>query len=166
MNFSFEIDLVSELYGDRCAKRSGQPLLKHIYEGVSLLMANNLAPEIIAGYILHPITQGGHVDKFPRVKESIGYELAMSYAYYANLYLPRDPYPDIRFTEWPRLEGLLEGMPMDVVWMLWADKVQNRADFERYLMTHKDVPNRERLARYFRVWLAYLNSRLEDHHVQ
>lgn len=156
---------IEEHYGDKKAKRSGQPLIKHIHDGIAIMKAIGASNDAIGAYCIHPIVQSDDALKANfakvRVADGSGYTkngdrewhlapahilLAMEYRWIANLYLS---------TKKINLTSEIELSPLkEVQDMLIADKVQNRKDFEKYhLGKHK---RSEILLRYFKNWLYRL----------
>ncbi|SDY49522.1 hypothetical protein SAMN04487939_102399 [Lysobacter sp. yr284] len=142
-------------YGERTAARSGVKLIRHIDEGLAVLLAIGAPLRAMQGYCLHPLLQDDASLSDSLLPDSTLYRyapdpgavaLAMEYRSVANAYLSQHctgPDDDIA------LSPLTE-----VNQMLIADKVQNRKDFERYhLGTH---PRSEVLAQYFANWLRAL----------
>lgn len=145
-------------YGDKCAKRSGLPLMHHIDEGLYLLRTRVGGPftpasEVVqAAYCLHPLVQeeqeliANTLSGLLATLPTAPLEMAMDYRKWANAYLSNDLYGS------PFVPGGLNGVRM----MLQADKIQNFKDFALYLEGHSDVPNTVDLRRYFRAWNNYL----------
>lgn len=157
-------NLILKYYGNKCAKRSKVPLMNHIEEGSVILLALNADLDTIHAFMLHPIFQNEE-DEFiveavknfnPRV-----ITLAKQYAVYANAYLCRPETDTIRSVKdlkqhFASLD--LPPMPHEVTEMLYADKIQNRKDFEIY---HKGKHERsEQLTHYFDLWIEYLKEHL------
>ena len=139
--------IISEIYGNSVAKRSGAPLINHINEG--LVVLKNLGTSLYAqeAYMVHPITQNNeYFDKYHhRLYELNGRTVlyAMEYAKTANNWLCGMPRPKTP------LSSIFE-----VNQMLVADKIQNRKDFEIYhKATHE---NSAALDQYFKDWLEVL----------
>lgn len=154
--------LTQEFYGDRCAKRSGVPLINHINEGVTVLNCLGASDEAIAAYILHPIFQNDKELEFYQVYFSIlnprvvGY--VMEYRNIANASLSSIVDYDYSCDTggWSlTLTHKIKTSPIGSVnLMLIADKVQNYKDFITY---HKDTHHRSaELDFYFRQWLKEL----------
>ncbi len=153
--------LISKYYGDKKAERSGIPYINHIDEGLAILKWLGLSMEahehVFAAYAYHPILQmdgdlifATLLSKYSASviarmsKEAIVY--AMEYRSVANEYLSKR---DIGSINEIRLSPLSQ-----VNWMLIADKVQNRKDFE---IAHESThPRSKELAQYFRNWLERL----------
>lgn len=163
--------LISDYYGDRKAERSGIPYINHIDEGLALLKWLGLSMEahehIFAAYAYHPILQMDddlvsnttrlalhHDSVIARMsREAIIY--TMEYRSVANEYLSKR---SIQSIEEIRLSPLRQ-----VNWMLMADKIQNRKDFELY---HEGThPRSKELAQYFRNWLQRLNISEEKYQI-
>ena len=164
-------ELISNYYGDRKAERSGVDYMNHIDEGLFVLkeLGLNLYAhrEIFAAYAYHPILQMdddlhenttkfsiNHLQSCIRdmSKEAIIY--TMEYRSVANEYLSKRK---INSIDEIRLSPL-----RSVNWMLMADKIQNRKDFELY---HEGKhPRSNELAQYFRNWLQRL--KINEEHYQ
>ncbi len=139
-------------YQARTARRSGEPLLKHIDDGLRILEAIGASMRAMRAYCLHPLVQADDdlIASYERLADLTDdvhvAALAVEYRSIANATLSTRP---IESPEEIRLSPLRE-----VSDMLIADKVQNRADFVRHhLGTH---PRSEELDRYFRLWLRRL----------
>ena len=154
-HLSPEYALVKSYYGDQRAKRSGVLKMNHINEGIDMLKAMGASELAIKAYCLHPLAQGGDF-AWEMVLTTPGLNsqartLAMHYAFMADSYLCR-PATD-RYTV-DDLHKVIGPLSQDLIHMLVADKIQNEKDFERY---HKGKhPHSEQLARYFCIWLDYL----------
>lgn len=152
------VKIIEDYYGDQTAKRSGVPLIHHIYEGLAIMEHINASKEAMAAYCLHPMFQSD--EEFSRIYRSdlireidqVVLALVLEYRKVANGYLCR-PHTD-NFT----LVDLRIYAPCpirDVQHMLIADKVQNRKDFEEHhLGSHE---RSDELRCYFIQWLAYFN---------
>lgn len=146
---------IQEFYGDRKAKRTQVLYMDHIDQGLVVLREIQATLRAKQAYCLHPIVQmdSDFVDavgdksvlrKYPI--DSFALALAVEYRRVANGYSSRD-------TEKP-LEKIRLSPLAEVNDMLIADKVQNRADFDRY---HKGThPRSAELATYFENWLRRL----------
>lgn len=140
---------IQAVYGDRTASRSQMWLMRHIDEGLAVLLwYHQNIPRVLEGkaFCLHPLVQGDQdlQTHWRTIQTSAQVmALAMEYRQTANSALsPNLPKP------WD-LSPLSE-----VNHMLVADKVQNLKDFELFhLGTH---PDSEALALYFRTWLGVL----------
>lgn len=148
---------IRHFYGDRCAARSGVPLIKHIDEGLAVLRhigASDIAKE---AFCIHPklqsdadlkisiSRQGSVFQAYALNPEAIA--VAMEYRHIANSYLSHHCITGEETINLGCLDEVRE--------MLIADKVQNLKDFERFhLGTH---PNNDQLVRYFDAWLVRLN---------
>lgn len=157
-------------YGDKCAKRSGVPLINHIHEGLKILKEIGASEEAKEAYCIHPIIQAdnaltnnrglfqGHPEFFtleenPPLISPYVMLLAMEYRFRANAFLSdKVCYDGISIEvvgDGPTLSPLRE-----VNDMLIADKVQNRKDFDIY---HKATHARSKeLTLYFNLWLQAL----------
>ncbi len=154
---------IQEFYGDRAAKRSGIPYMHHIDEGLVVLDAIQTSLRAKQAYCLHPIVQldddltlaleASSVLRKHAIDPSV-LMLAMEYRRVANGYSSRNTEKTI---EKIRLSHLNE-----VNDMLIGDKVQNRADFERFHQaTH---PRSQELSLYFGNWLRRLGVTEEHYH--
>jgi len=165
--------IISNYYGDQKAKRSGVSYMNHIDEGLAILhwlgLSNEAHSEVFAAYAYHPILQmdpdlvkntvnlsfhnSNSISTIGKMsKEAIVY--AMEYRSVANEYLSARK---INSIDEIRLSPL-----RPVNWMLMADKVQNRKDFELY---HEGKhPNSDDLAQYFRNWMDKLE--IKEHRYQ
>lgn len=148
---------ISIFYGDRRSKRSNVFYMNHIDEGLYILSKLGVNEKVCDAYCLHPIYQAD-LDlhslfyktnwDLPLFKgdDSELIILAMEYRNIANAYLPKRVISTIEDISLSPLE--------EVNMMLWADKIQNRKDFEKYHMGKH--PNSERLKRYFQDWFERL----------
>jgi hypothetical protein len=147
-----EYDLIKETYGERRAKRSGLPYLRHIDQGLILLRALEVDGDVLRAWCLHPIFQ---LDEFyvPMVREGRVLRqissrlavLAMEYRAVANAYLTKNESED----RLPKIS------PIDEVnLMLIVDKIQNWRDAR--LFPHVSEEERAKLNRYFEKWLKEL----------
>jgi hypothetical protein len=154
----YEHQLISEYYGDRCARRSGIPLMNHIDEGIEILTELGAKEYVKAAFCLHPLLQGDaeytmFIDKIgndPKVN-SAALVLALDYRRAANAYLCK-PHTD----SWTQDEISEAVGPLleDLRFMLIADKKQNQRDF---LHAHKRTHKRsDQLTKYFENWMEYL----------
>ena len=152
---STELQLVEAFYANKRARRSGVPLLFHIYEGLAILEAIGASALAQRAYCLHPLLQAdadlaANLSDVARAlvgEPDAAYVMALSLEYRltANRYLSHIPLPS-------------KGVPLSVLpevnQMLVADKVQNNRDF---LFYHQGWhPNSIRLAQYFQDWLKAL----------
>lgn len=150
---------VSRFYGDRCAERSGVPLINHIKEGINIMRHRHVSINAIAAYALHPMLQPDEELAKNGVNLAMCYSaqtlmFALEYRNIANAWLSdkvstREDAGGCIAQGEPKLSPLYE-----VNEMLIADKVQNYADFLTYhSQTH---PRRYELATYFEMWLKKL----------
>lgn len=153
------LEEINQYYGYRCAKRSGVPLINHINEGIAILQAFNCSEKLQAAFALHPITQNEDLELFKWKHKHTTFVtlLAEEYAKTANSYLCRPETDHIKTVK--DLKGYIgEGIHSDVAFLLYADKIQNRKDFNLY---HLGTHNRSKqLTRYFNIWIDYLKERL------
>ena len=146
---SVEYQLISKHYGDKCAKRSGVPLINHINEGLVVLTAIGAVESTKKAFCLHPLFQADadlqenyYMASFV---EPYVLLLTMEYRNIANAYLSDKIDTDQEL----KLSPLLE-----VNEMLIADKVQNLKDFTTY--HYGKHPRSNELDRYFTKWLEAL----------
>lgn len=148
---SFEYKVISDFYGDRCAKRSGVRLMNHIDEGIALLTNIGASDEAKLAFCIHPIVQN---DEDVDVRSSSVYDLGVEYRDKANSYLCRPENDHIKCVA--QVRNRVGIMSIDCVDMLIADKLQNQKDFVAY---HRGTHDRsEQLDMYFNLWLSYLHE--------
>lgn len=148
-----EYQMIQNHYGDGIAKRSGQPLMNHIDEGITVLKSINASEDAIKAYCLHPLFQGDEDLKksfntldLCKISPS-ALALTLEYRSVANEYLSKR---EIKSISEIRLSPLTE-----VNQMLIADKVQNYKDF---LLHHKGSHERGvELDQYFKNWFKVLS---------
>lgn len=138
--------IISSHYGDRCAERSGVPLINHIDEGLAILGELDASYEAMQAYCLHPLLQSTE-DFNKNYKKNVIFKdidpsvlfLAIEYRRVANSYLSIGwPIDFVGFTN------------QDIFHMLIADKIQNEKDFAKYHeATHK---RSKELRKYFDSW--------------
>lgn len=162
-----EYQAISLRYGDKCAVRSGVPLINHIDEGIDVLF--NLGADLctMQAFALHPLVQADDAlietmasdETGPSQFDGKAMLLAMEYRRAANAYLCRPDTDGWDIEEAKRNIGLL--LP-EVAQMLIADKVQNRKDFMTY---HYGTHQRSnQLITYFNNWHHILGVKLPDSH--
>lgn len=151
---SSEYAAVRDYYGDKCARRSGVPYIKHINEGIYILRHIGASENAERAWCLHPLIQ-------------LDEDLAINIKRLDTLELTSDPYVLALAFEYRNVANRalakhnitspdqIELSPItDVNDMLVADKIQNRRDFVQYHYgTH---PNSEALLVYFDCWLKRL----------
>lgn len=154
--------LISEYYQDKTARRSGVPLMNHIWQGVRIIKSLALKTKqemIIAAYIIHPLLQNDDdlQANLELVCDSLPSRVvlyAMEYRNCANAYLRHhhvrgDKFPEIPL--WP------------VRIMLAADKVQNHMDFRDKFEsdfapgTWERMREQHELESYFQKWFDELD---------
>lgn len=159
-HLSGEYMLIKEHYGSKTAKRSGVPLINHIDEGIDLLIGMGASQLAIRAFCLHPFAQSGddgyaymlHNTRMGNIRMD-AVTLAKKYAYYADIYLCRPNTDQYTTKDLWSVVGLIS---QDLIHMLAADKMQNEKDFELH---HKGThPRSEQLAKYFCVWMDYLDE--------
>lgn len=156
IKYTEEYRLIQRFYEGKSAKRSGQPYMKHIDEGLKYLEAVGASHDAQCAYALHPIFQstpafrdlvGGHLAPSFTELNFYAVALAVEYRHIANGYLLKH----YRAGEELKVSPILE-----VNQMLWADKMQNRDDFRKFhLGTHKHSSD---LEGYFGLWLETLRA--------
>lgn len=156
-----EYVVMSKVYGDDKASRSGLYLMNHVDEGAGIMVQRNASEEAIAAFIAHPMLQDDEHFENPIalklndvLKHSSKYTLllCMEYRKVANAYLCK-PETDGWTQEQIKFHCPLI-MP-EVKEMLIADKVQNYKDFLQFhALTH---PRRNELFTYFNNWITYLD---------
>lgn len=148
-----EYNMIENIYGNQCAKRSGLYYMNHIDEGLYILHKLGASTNAMLGYILHPIFQSDSelrgIYNHTSLKDVAPQPIinAVEYRSVANEYLS---YRNIKEIDEIRLSPL-----KDVNDMLRADKIQNRKDFELF---HMDKHERTKeLAHYFDNWMCRLD---------
>jgi len=155
-----EYKIIKEFYGDKKAKRSRQPLIKHIDEGLKIMSDLNASDTAMKAYMLHPTIQSDD-DFLNAISDSnflsdVSIEvllLTTEYRKCANAYLCRD-----HTTDWSldKIRTETNILCKEVAYMLIADKVQNQKDFIMYHSgTHENSDN---LYKYFNNWLVVLST--------
>lgn len=145
---------ISDLYGDQTAKRSNIPLINHIVEGCEILQNCGVNLDVISAFCIHPIIQNNLELKYSHSSNVI--RLAEEYSRVANSYLCRLDTDYIVSVQ--QLDLLLGVVDQDVLYMLYADKLQNNKDFLTY---HVKTHDRSiQLTRYFALWTCYLSEKL------
>jgi len=152
---TLEYKIVSDYYGNKCAERSGVPLMNHIDEGLCILKWIGASESSKRAYCLHPIYQSNeslleYGNRNMRDINIFGIDAnvmvnVMEYRSVANSYLSDRKVSFIGDIKLSPLE--------DVNNMLIADKIQNRKDFEIY---HKNHSRFYDLNIYFKNWLSRL----------
>lgn len=156
IKYTEEYQAIQNFYEGKTAKRSNQPYMKHIDEGLKYLEAVEASHEAQCAYALHPIFQstgafkdlidGGLLPQFTELNFR-AVALAVEYRHIANGYLLKH----YRAGEDLKISPILE-----VNQMLWADKMQNRSDFRKFhLGTHRYSSD---LEAYFELWLETLQE--------
>ncbi len=151
MKNTYEYKIISEVYGDTRAKRSGVLYMNHIDEGLAILDMIGASKDSKKAYCVHPLYQGDVdlLETYDNANYSIHYNimlLVMEYRSIANEYLSSKV---LAYPNQIRLSPL-----KDVNDMMIADKIQNRKDFDLY---HKGKHARSTdLVWYFNLWLTRL----------
>lgn len=141
---------IARHYGDRTARRSGVPLIRHIDHGLAILRTIGATDRAMRAFCLHPLVQADtdlaacHLSELTAdvhvMALAIEYRSVANAALSTRLFASAD---DIRLSPLAEVND-----------MLVADKVQNRCDFLRHHAgTH---PRSAELDRYFRLWLERL----------
>lgn len=156
-----EYIVMSKVYGDEKASRSGLYLMNHIDEGAGIMVRRKASEHAIAAFIAHPMLQDDeHFEDDYQLKlnnvikhcSKYTIVLCMEYRKVANAYLCK-PETDGWTQEQIKFHCPLI-MP-EVKEMLIADKVQNYKDFLQFhALTH---PRRNELYTYFNNWIKYLD---------
>lgn len=150
--------LITDFYGDSCAKRSGVPLMNHINEGIIILERIGAGIAVQEAFATHPLFQNdddlsNNFDLISNLSQKV-VALSFEYRNIANSFLTK---------HMPKQENEIMLSPIaEVNQMLIADKVQNRKDFLLYHFgTHQasDI-----LDIYFKLWLSALNISEERYH--
>lgn len=141
---------IARHYGERTARRSGVPLIRHIQHGLAILDTIGATERAMRAFCLHPLVQEDAAlraqDLSALTADVHVMALAIEYRSVANAALSTRL---LASADDIRLSPLTE-----VNDMLIADKVQNRADFlAHHAGTH---PRSAELDRYFRLWLERL----------
>jgi len=150
--------LVDWFYGDKHARRSGLPLIKHIKDGVRILRAINASEDAILAFIVHPIFQRDeefhiYLDN-PSIADCCSKKtiaLAIEYRNVANRFLS-NRLTSITEEELDCVKAQCEATP-DIKSMLIADKIQNYSDMRSY---NRGLPNYIILEDYFLTWFELL----------
>lgn len=146
-----EYKLIENYYGTRSPKRAPVFLMNHIDEGVLILQRYGIPQIAQQAFCLHPLLQDDkelakHFDEVVTEANPRAVALALEYRNTANAYLSQRSITSID-------EIVLSPLP-HVNFMLVADKIQNRKDFEQY---HKGThPRSAELDKYFKNWLEKL----------
>lgn len=161
-----EYQLIKDVYGTNVAKRSGVPLMNHIYHGLGVMTSNGASEVAMKAYCLHPVVQsnkafesvispkdGDEVVIAERLKacDINAIMLALEYRKVANSYLCT-PLTDSWSKE--HAKKMIGWMHEDTRQMLIADKVQNRQDFMIHHWRKHDRSSE--LFKYFHNWLDIL----------
>lgn len=147
---SWEYRAIARFYDGASANRSGVPLMNHIDEGLAILDELGASDVAKRAFCLHPIVQN---DEPIDLSWSTCVGIAEEYRDRANAYLCRADTDYVKTVR--QVRNRVGKMSNDCRLMLIADKRQNRKDFEIY---HGDHPRAEQLARYFDLWLAFLDA--------
>lgn len=167
VKYTPEYKAIKAFYSDRCAERSGVPLIRHIDEGLDILEMFGATRDAMRSWCIHPLLQ--HNDALWDISENdilFSFSprvvlLAMEYRARANDWLSEKVQKVGATNRYGKLTSALslDGLPsfgvlLEVRDMLVADKIQNYKDFLEY---HYGTHNRsEELNRYFLEWLGVL----------
>lgn len=153
--------IMSKVYGDEKASRSGLYHMNHIDEGADIMIQRNASEDAIKAFIAHPMLQDDEhfMDKKELLLNNVMAHcskytllLCMEYRKVANAYLCK---PETDNWTQEQIKFHCPILLSDVREMLVADKVQNYKDFLQYhALTH---PRRNELFAYFNNWITYLN---------
>lgn len=165
------LKMIESFYSDRRAKRSGVPLIAHIYDGSRIIESNyplikglcRSVGELTNAFCLHPLLQDPEEleSNIHMVLNHLGQDylpeilLALEYRKLANSYLCR---PSTDHYSIDSVSRLLEFYSKDVALLLYADKVQNMCDFELFHLNAHD--RSKELENYFTKWINALDVRL------
>lgn len=142
--------LVSEFYKDKKAQRSGLPYIKHIDDGINIMVNRKNSEVAIRAFTIHPLLQANkdYDNNIVRVAENVHpwvLSHTLEYCKVANAYLAKDyKGPD------DVVEIAVRSATND---MLIADKLQNYQDLAVYNSGH---PNYNNLRNYFMNWFRAL----------
>ncbi len=147
-----EYHAIERHYDDRCARRSGVPLMNHIDEGVAVLRAIGASERAARAFAIHPLVQleetlpDALANPAALTDDPAVLLLAMEYRNVANACLSHRALASA--------DEITLGPLPEVHAMLVADQVQNRKDFDlHHRGTH---PRSDALERYFALWLQRL----------
>jgi hypothetical protein len=152
LDLSIEYHVMASIYGDDKANRSGVYLMNHIDEGLAILEFIGASVEAKKAYTIHPAFQSDEVLKNININnigriDSHVMMLVMEYRSVANDYLSKKKIKSIDEIRLSPLEEVND--------MLFADKIQNRKDFELY---HEGIHVRSKeLKKYFSNWMKRLD---------
>jgi len=156
---SLEYRAIKNFYGKRTAERSQVPLIHHILEGCSIMLAIGADSDACNAYMLHPLFQADaelHTVGYDYARyatNAVPVALAFEYRIYANAWLS-----DKVIRQGASLMQIGKPTPGPnplIKQMLIADKVQNKKDFDLY---HKGKHARsDELEWYFNEWLNVLD---------
>lgn len=168
VKYTPEYRAIKAFYSDRCAERSGVPLIAHIDEGLDILELLGASRDAMRAWCIHPLLQHDK-DLWDNSENDILYSfsarvvmLAMEYRARANDWLSdkvqsKHTMMNISkewIVEYINIGSPNSGVLLEVRDMLVADKVQNYKDFlEFHYGTHK---RSEELNHYFLEWLKVL----------
>lgn len=161
-----EYDVIRAAYGDRKAKRTGLPYIRHIDQGLLILKHLKVDSDVLSAWCLHPIFQldeylvplmsGESQIAFPSRALSFSTKVTvfgMEYRSVANAFLTKDTFSG-------RMP--IPSVIPEVNVMLVADKIQNYRDARLHLFPQLEWEGKERLNYYFGAWLTALRVSSED----
>lgn len=149
------LKIIEKHYGQWRAKRSKVLLINHIHEGLAILQALGASEDVQAAFCIHPLVQNNVPTEYPKDFKNIVH-IAEMYSIYANYCLCTPDFDRIISHVSIKLQSL-PAMPLEIAYMLYADKIQNFKDFKLYhYNTHE---HSKRLYRYFTTWITYLVKR-------
>jgi hypothetical protein len=143
-----EYRIIQKFWKDKYAKRTGVHYMRHVDEGLRVIIEQGGTNRAMRIFALHGLLQECYRDftVFEETLSDVSPDViigAMEYRAIANNHLSYHDPSTIRLSE-----------DDDVNMALIADKVQNRKDFELY---HKDLhPRSAELDEYFLRWLSLL----------
>ena len=158
---------ITSYYGDRCAERSGVPLINHIHEGLAILDHLGANESTKAAFCVHPLFQGDDVllnSVFHGRHCDLDADtllLVMEFRSQANAWLSDKVGWDKRDEVATAIGAPSPGPLPEVRLMLIADKVQNYADFVQY--HYGAHPRSGELNAYFHTWFTVLDVNLIDY---
>lgn len=150
---TIEYNTIENIYGDKCANRSGVYYMNHINEGLYVLSKLSASLDSKLGFIIHPLFQSDEELRRCYSHSSlnkISPQSIINAVEFRNVINGYSSYRTIKDIDDIKVSPL-----KDVNLMVTADIIQKRKDFEIYhLGTHK---RSDELDLYFRNWLRRLN---------
>lgn len=161
---------IQAFYSGMVAKRTQVPLINHIDEGLFIMMHSGFAQVARDAYCIHPMIQSDEdiEDNWKNAINGISSDvilLATEYRHIANgflsthiglaKYLERSSQNFLPYKKSEMLASIKLSPIRYVNEMLFADKIQNRKDFDLY---HKgEIKNSDILEEYFSLWFEKLD---------